>query len=92
MILIIDNYDSFTYNLVQLVGTFRPDVKVVRNDALSVAEIDALAPDGIIISPARVSPATPGYPCRWWNSWPENTPSSGCAWGTRLYVKPSELP
>ena len=56
MILIIDNYDSFTYNLVQLVGSFRPDVKVVRNDALSVAEIDALAPDGIIISPG------PGFP------------------------------
>ncbi|MFA9381397.1 MAG: aminodeoxychorismate/anthranilate synthase component II [Acetanaerobacterium sp.] len=56
MLLIIDNYDSFTYNLVQLAGTFSQDIRVVRNDALTVDEIRALAPTHIILSPG------PGYP------------------------------
>ena len=56
MILIIDNYDSFTYNLVQLVGGLCPDIRVVRNDAVTVSEIEALRPSHIILSPG------PGYP------------------------------
>ncbi len=56
MILMIDNYDSFTYNLVQLIGGLNPDIKVVRNDAMTAAEIKALAPSHIILSPG------PGYP------------------------------
>ena len=56
MILMIDNYDSFTYNLVQLIGGLNPDIKVVRNDAVTAAEIKALAPSHIILSPG------PGYP------------------------------
>ena len=56
MILIIDNYDSFTYNLVQLVGSMNPDVTVVRNDAVTVDDIKALSPSHIILSPG------PGYP------------------------------
>lgn len=56
MILIIDNYDSFTYNLVQLAGSINPDIKVVRNDELTVEEIEALGPTHIILSPG------PGYP------------------------------
>lgn len=56
MILIIDNYDSFTYNLFQLVGGIEPDIKVIRNDELTVEEIDALDPQAIIISPG------PGFP------------------------------
>jgi anthranilate synthase/aminodeoxychorismate synthase-like glutamine amidotransferase len=56
MILIIDNYDSFTYNLVQLVGTMTLDLRVIRNDALSVPSIRALGPSHIILSPG------PGYP------------------------------
>ena len=51
MILIIDNYDSFSYNLVQQVGRVNPDLKVIRNDALSVDEIEALHPSHIILSP-----------------------------------------
>lgn len=54
--LLIDNYDSFTYNLVQLAGGMTGDIKVVRNDELSVEEIAALHPDHIILSPG------PGYP------------------------------
>ena len=56
MILLIDNYDSFTYNLVQVIGTINPDIKVIRNDAMSVEEIERLKPSHIILSPG------PGYP------------------------------
>ena len=51
MILIIDNYDSFTYNLYQAVGTLTPSVQVVRNDSLTVSEAAALQPQAIILSP-----------------------------------------
>ena len=60
MILLIDNYDSFSYNLFQLVGSIEPDVRVVRNDALSVDEVAALEPDGIIISPGPGRPEDAG--------------------------------
>lgn len=56
MILIIDNYDSFTYNLMQLAAGIRSDVRVVRNNAMTVQQIKALAPSHIILSPG------PGYP------------------------------
>ncbi|MBQ2184976.1 MAG: aminodeoxychorismate/anthranilate synthase component II, partial [Lachnospiraceae bacterium] len=51
MILLIDNYDSFSYNLYQLIGEINPDIKVRRNDELSVEERRALKPERIIISP-----------------------------------------
>ena len=51
MILLIDNYDSFSYNLFQLIGSLNPDIKVIRNDAASVKEIEEMAPEAIIISP-----------------------------------------
>ena len=60
MILLIDNYDSFSYNLFQLVGSVEPDIRVVRNDALSVDEVAALAPAGIIISPGPGRPEDAG--------------------------------
>jgi anthranilate synthase component 2 len=56
MILIIDNYDSFTYNLYQYVGEMNPDIEVYRNDAITPAEIRGKRPSHIIISPG------PGYP------------------------------
>ena len=60
MILLIDNYDSFSYNLYQLVGELNPDIRVVRNDALSVQEIRALRPDHIILSPGPGRPENAG--------------------------------
>lgn len=60
MILLIDNYDSFSYNLFQLVGTLNPDIRVVRNDLLSVPEIEALSPEAILLSPGPGRPADAG--------------------------------
>ena len=60
MILIIDNYDSFTYNLVHIVGSVTDDYKVVRNDALTTNEIGNLAPDKILISPGPGRPENAG--------------------------------
>jgi len=60
MILIIDNYDSFTYNLVHLVGRHTDDLEVVRNDDRTVAEVAEMDPDGILISPGPGRPAEAG--------------------------------
>ena len=56
MLLMIDNYDSFTYNVVQYLGELGADVQVVRNDEIAVADIDALAPEKIVISPGPARP------------------------------------
>ncbi|MGH7787432.1 MAG: anthranilate synthase component II [Candidatus Binatia bacterium] len=60
MLLMIDNYDSFTYNLVQYLGELGEDVQVHRNDALTVADVAALKPDRIVISPGPCSPTEAG--------------------------------
>jgi len=60
MILLIDNYDSFSYNLYQLIGSFNPDIKVARNDALTAEEIKSLAPERIVISPGPGKPSDAG--------------------------------
>lgn len=60
MILLIDNYDSFSYNLYQYIGETAPDIKVIRNDERTVEEIRALRPDGIILSPGPGRPEDAG--------------------------------
>jgi len=60
MILLIDNYDSFSYNLYQLIGQLNPDIKVARNDALSAEEINNMAPERIVISPGPGKPSDAG--------------------------------
>ncbi|PSQ95876.1 MAG: anthranilate/aminodeoxychorismate synthase component II [Bacteroidetes bacterium SW_9_63_38] len=60
MILIIDNYDSFTYNLVHLVGRHTDDLEVIRNDDKTIDEVEAMAPDGVVISPGPGRPADAG--------------------------------
>lgn len=60
MIILIDNYDSFSYNLYQLAGSIYPDIQVVRNDAYTLQEIEAMQPDGIIISPGPGKPEDAG--------------------------------
>lgn len=56
----IDNYDSFSYNLYQLIGSMEPDVRVVRNDAVTPAEIRTLAPEAVILSPGPGKPEDAG--------------------------------
>jgi anthranilate synthase component 2 len=60
MLLMLDNYDSFTWNLVQYLGELGAAVKVVRNDAISLDEIDSLRPDHIVISPGPCTPSEAG--------------------------------
>ncbi len=60
MILVIDNYDSFTYNLVQLLGELECDVKVFRNDKISLKQISKLSPNAIVISPGPCTPDEAG--------------------------------
>jgi anthranilate synthase component 2 len=60
MLLMIDNYDSFTYNLVQYLGELGADVRVARNDAITLDEIETLAPAGIVISPGPCTPNEAG--------------------------------
>ena len=60
MVLLIDNYDSFTYNLYQYIGVFEEDIRVVRNDRITVEEIKELNPSHIMLSPGPKSPAEAG--------------------------------
>jgi anthranilate synthase component 2 len=60
MLLVIDNYDSFTYNIVQYFGELGQEVKVVRNDEISITEIEALRPEYIVISPGPCTPNEAG--------------------------------
>jgi len=60
MLLMIDNYDSFTYNIVQYLGELGADVRVFRNDAVSIAQIEAMRPDQIVISPGPCTPNEAG--------------------------------
>ncbi|WP_085317845.1 anthranilate synthase component II [Derxia lacustris] len=63
MLLMIDNYDSFTYNLVQYFGELGAEVRVARNDEITLAEIEALAPERICISPGPCTPREAGISC-----------------------------
>lgn len=60
MILLIDNYDSFSYNLYQLIGSINPDIRTVRNDEITVQEIEKMSPEAIILSPGPGRPADAG--------------------------------
>ncbi len=63
MILLIDNYDSFSYNVYQLVGSFDSHIRVIRNDEMTVEEVEALNPEAIILSPGPGRPEDAGICC-----------------------------
>lgn len=81
MILIIDNYDSFTYNLVHLVAEHTDDYKVVRNDAITIDEIKELEPIGILISPGPGRPADAGITADVIRKFGQHTPILGVCLG-----------
>ncbi len=81
MILLIDNYDSFSYNLYQLIGEINDDIKVIRNDELSVSEIEALQPTHIVISPGPGFPADAGVCEQIILKFKESTPILGVCLG-----------
>jgi len=70
-VLIVDNYDSFTYNLVQYLGELGAEIEVVRNDAATVPELLARAPDRVVVSPGPCTPAEAGISVEAMRSFPE---------------------
>ena len=86
MILLIDNYDSFSYNLYHLMGQFEPDIRVVRNDAVTIADIEALSPEALVLSPG--DPRRREYVQKRSKPLPGSFPSSASAWDTRPSVRP----
>lgn len=81
MLLMIDNYDSFTYNIVQYLGELGADVHVVRNDEISVDEIEALAPERIVLSPGPCTPNEAGISMDVVRRWAGKLPILGICLG-----------
>jgi anthranilate synthase/aminodeoxychorismate synthase-like glutamine amidotransferase len=81
MLLVIDNYDSFTYNLVQYLGELGQDVRVVRNDEMAAADIGALAPTHIVISPGPCTPNEAGISLETIKLWSGKIPIFGVCLG-----------
>jgi anthranilate synthase/aminodeoxychorismate synthase-like glutamine amidotransferase len=87
MILVLDNYDSFTYNLVQYLGEFGLDVDVRRNNVISVEDVGALAPDAIVISPGPCTPAEAGISIPLVRRWGDSIPILGVCLGHQAIVE-----
>src|SRR5690349_10455161 len=81
MLLVVDNYDSFTYNLVQYLGELGADVEVRRNDAITVDEIGQLAPSAIVLSPGPCAPAQAGVTVDVIRRWGSSIPTLGVCLG-----------
>jgi anthranilate synthase/aminodeoxychorismate synthase-like glutamine amidotransferase len=87
MILVLDNYDSFTYNLVQYLGEFGLDVDVRRNNVITVDEVGALDPDAIVISPGPCTPAEAGISIPLVRRWGGSIPILGVCLGHQAIVE-----
>jgi anthranilate synthase component II len=81
MLLVIDNYDSFTYNLVQYLGELGADVVVRRNDAVTVDEVGALRPSAIVVSPGPCAPSQAGITVAVIRQWGSSIPTLGVCLG-----------
>jgi anthranilate synthase component II len=81
MLLVIDNYDSFTYNLVQYLGELGADIEVRRNDAVTVDEVGALEPAAIVISPGPCAPHQAGVSVPLIQRWGSTIPTLGVCLG-----------
>ena len=87
MLLMIDNYDSFTYNLVQYFGELGAEVRVFRNDEITVEQIEALKPDHIVISPGPCTPNEAGISVPLIKDSPARCRFSASAWATRASAR-----
>ncbi len=87
MIVLIDNYDSFSYNLYQLIGSVEPDVKVIRNDEYTVEEIEALKPEAIIFLRDRENRPMQESVMKRSGILPERFRSLVCVWDIRQSAK-----
>jgi len=81
MLLLIDNYDSFTYNLYQYLSELGADVQVRRNDRVRICEIESMSPDHIVISPGPCTPSEAGLSCQIIEAFGPNTPVLGVCLG-----------
>jgi anthranilate synthase/aminodeoxychorismate synthase-like glutamine amidotransferase len=81
MLLVIDNYDSFTYNLVQYLGELGAEIVVRRNDAITVDEVGTMAPAGIVLSPGPCAPAQAGVTVEVIRAWGHRIPTLGVCLG-----------
>ena len=88
MILLIDNYDSFSYNLYQLIGEIQPDIRVIRNDEMTVEEMRALAPSRIILSPGPGRPEDAGCIVEAAKQLGKEIPLLESAWAIRPFARP----
>jgi anthranilate synthase/aminodeoxychorismate synthase-like glutamine amidotransferase len=87
MLLVLDNYDSFTFNLVQYLGEFGMEVDVRRNDAISVEDVGTLAPEAIVISPGPCTPAEAGISIPLVRRWGGSIPILGVCLGHQAIVE-----
>lgn len=87
MLVIIDNYDSFTYNLYQLISGYYPDIRVIRNDVISVEQLKQLNPKGIIISPGPGTPDQAGICIDLIKSLSDSIPILGVCLGHQAITK-----
>jgi anthranilate/para-aminobenzoate synthase component II len=87
MILMIDNFDSFTYNLVQYLGEMGCELNIKRNDEITLDEIAELAPKKIIVSPARVHPTKRGFPSKPFNDSAGKFRFWACVWAIRRLAR-----
>ena len=85
MIVLIDNYDSFSYNVYQLIGSVEPDLRVVRNDEVTIQELEDMKPEALILSPGPGRPEDAGICIE-----SINISKTGCrSWVSALGISPS---
>ncbi len=87
MILFIDNYDSFTFNLVNMMGALEPDLRVVRNDEVGTDDVERMAPDGIVLSPGPGRPEDSGVCAAVVRALAPRTPILGVCLGHQVIVE-----
>ena len=87
MILLIDNYDSFSYNLYQLIGELNPDIRAVRNDEMTAEEIADMGPEAVVLSPGPGRPAEAGRCEEIVQKLAGGFPSWASAWDIRLSAR-----